>query len=138
MLLAAQDERDSLITAQDTLASERGQLAERLTALDGEKQRLSLELDTATKRIAEAQHEAATQAAGRAELTISNTALSTERDDLHGLLSALSAEHASLATERDALASEREKLLVAIQEIHASSCWKVTRPLRLVGEFIKK
>jgi hypothetical protein len=36
--------------------------------LDGEKQRLSLELDTATKRIAEAQHEAATQAAGREDL----------------------------------------------------------------------
>jgi hypothetical protein len=37
----------------------RGQLAERLTAMDSEKQRLSLELESATSQIAEAHRESA-------------------------------------------------------------------------------
>jgi chromosome segregation ATPase len=115
-----------LAAERDTMASERGQLAERLTALDAEKQRLALELDTATSQIAEAQREAATQAAGRAELTTSHSALATERDALSTRLSALDAEHSQLATrhqqlaaERDTLASERGQLAERLTALDA-------------------
>jgi hypothetical protein len=119
--------RHQQITSErDTLASERGQLAERLTAMDSEKQRLSLELESATSQIAEAQHEAATQAAGRAEITATHTALVTERDALSARLSALDAEHSQLATrhqqlatERDSLASERGQLAERLTALDA-------------------
>jgi DNA repair exonuclease SbcCD ATPase subunit len=97
----------------------RGQLAERLTALDAEKQRLSLELETATSQIAVAQRDAATQAAERAEIAASHASLLTERDALSTRLSALDAEHASLATRHQQLATERGQLAERLTALDA-------------------
>ena len=90
----------------------RGQLAERLTAMDAEKQRLSGDLEGARKQ--------------NGDLEARSSALAAERSALDARLSTLSSEHASLVTshssllaERDDIATEREALSARVSSLEA-------------------
>ena len=93
---AAPDEAKLLLEKESMM---RGQLAERLTAMDAEKQRLSADLEGSRKQ--------------NADLEARSSALASERSTLDARLSTLS-------SERDALASERgqfsERVTALVQE----------------------
>jgi hypothetical protein len=95
----------------------RGQLAERLTAMDAEKQGLGMELEAERKQKGELEAQVGTLAAERSTLLAERDGLATERDilaadktTLAARLSTLDSEHASLVAERDDLATRHQQL----------------------------
>ena len=159
-------EHSSLATSHSLLATEREALSTRVSTLESDLQErfeelaklAKLQISTEDERtdlqakVSKLQAERDALAAERSTLSSDNTSLATsnsllatEREALDSRLSTLSSEHSSLVVERDELAAryqqlatERDDLDSAIQEIHQSTCWKLTTPIRAVGGFHKK
>ena len=145
-------EHSSLVTSHSLLVGERDELAKEREALSTDLQERFEELAKLAKLQISTEDERNDLQSNVSELQAERDSLATERSTLDARLSTLSSEHASLVTshssliaERDELAArhqqlatERDDLDSAIQEIHQSTCWKLTTPIRAVGGFHKK
>jgi O-antigen chain-terminating methyltransferase len=129
-------ERDTLATERDELATRYQSLATSHSTLVSEHEALhqanhghwqlaeSLKQELAAKEQAWS-HERSALSSDNSSLVTSNSLLATEREALSARLSSLLAQREALATSNSLLVTERNALL-------ASTCWRITAPIRWV------
>jgi hypothetical protein len=79
------------------------------------------------------------------DLQLTARVLTEERDDLRAQVATFADERASLKARAEALARERDGLKGAVTErneelaaLRASSCWRITAPLRRTAQFLRR
>jgi SAM-dependent methyltransferase len=128
--------RQEMAAKEQAWASERSTLASRLSLLSSDNLTLATEREALSARLSTlvTEHEALHQAnhghwqlaeSLKQELAAKEQAWSRERSTLDARLSSLLAQREALATSNSLLATERDALL-------ASTCWRITAPIRWV------